>query len=130
YSMNGNEWVSLRSATKRITFEDFNAGTHELRVRAATASAFSDIKKVTVVVRPVWYLSGGAKSFFLAVVWLLSFVVFRMVQHRKRIRNRMLAHERQEELNIARLKFFVNIANEIRTTLILIICPLKRLMNM
>ena len=129
YSMNGNEWVSLRSATNRITFEDFNAGTHELRVRAATASAFSDIKKVTIVVHPVWYLSGVAKAIYLVVVLLIGFVVFRMAQHRKRIRHRMLAHERQEEINEAKLQFFINIAHEIRTPLTLIVGPLKRLMG-
>src|SRR5690606_31298433 len=103
---------------------------HELRVRAATASAFSDIKKVTIVVHPVWYLSGVAKAIYLVVVLLLGFVVFRMVQHRKRIRHRMLAHERQEEINEAKLQFFVNIAHEIRTPLTLIVGPRKRLMGM
>src|SRR3546814_3303757 len=53
-----------------------------------------------------------------------------MVQHRKRSRRRMLAHERREEINEAKLQFFVNIAHEIRTPLTLIVGPLKRLMGM
>src|SRR5690606_21325619 len=71
-----------------------------------------------------------AKTIYLVVALLIGLIIFRMVQHRKRIRDRMLAHERSEEINEAKLQFFVNIAHEIRTPLTLIIGPLKRLMGM
>src|SRR3546814_4226155 len=101
YSVNGNEWVSLRPATNRITFEDLKAGTHKLRVRAATASASSGIKEVTVIVHPVWYLCGVAKAIYLVVVLLIGFVVFRMVQHRKRIRSEEHTSELQSLMRIS-----------------------------
>nr|WP_255539718.1 two-component regulator propeller domain-containing protein [Parapedobacter sp. ISTM3] len=130
YSMNGNAWISLPTSSNRITFDNLMSGTHRLLVRATAANASSDIKAVTLVIHPVWYLSASAKACYIVLALLLGYGILTAVKSRRRIRHQMRAHRRKEEINEAKLQLFVNIAHEIRTPLTLIASPLKRLKHM
>lgn len=130
YSMNGNEWISLRRSSNRITFENLMAGTHRLLVRATATNAISDTKAITFVIHPVWYLSATAKAIYTVIAILLGYGSYLTAKGRRRIRRQIRAHRRKEEINEAKLQLFVNIAHEIRTPLTLIVSPLKRLTHL
>ena len=51
------------------------------------------------------------------------------VRHRYRIRQEMMQHIHAEQINEAKLQFFINISHEIRTPMSLIISPLQKLMT-
>ena len=50
------------------------------------------------------------------------------VHHRYRMHQKMLQHIHAEQINEAKLQFFINISHEIRTPMSLIISPLQQLM--
>lgn len=47
------------------------------------------------------------------------------MRHRYRIRQEMMQHIHAEQINEAKLQFFINISHEIRTPMSLIISPLQ-----
>jgi len=51
------------------------------------------------------------------------------MRHRYRIRQEMMQHIHAEQINEAKLQFFINISHEIRTPMSLIISPLQKLMT-
>lgn len=49
------------------------------------------------------------------------------IRHRYRARQEILEHIHAEQINEAKLQFFINISHEIRTPMSLIISPLQKL---
>lgn len=129
YSINNNNWVELRPGSNRLTFDNLTPGTYLVKLKAKANKAISDQHQVTIFVYPAWYLSVWAKVVYgLFALTLLGFM-YKTVRNRRRTREEMLAHQRQEEVNEAKLQFFINIAHEIRTPLTLVVSPLQKLMS-
>ncbi|WP_461091762.1 hybrid sensor histidine kinase/response regulator [Spirosoma gilvum] len=129
YSINNNGWVELRSGSSRLTFDNLSPGTYEFRFKAKANKATSAQHQVTIFIHPAWYLSVWAKLAYGLLILILSGLAYRMIRNRRRIREERLAHQRQEEVNEAKLQFFINIAHEIRTPLTLVVSPLQKLIT-
>ncbi|SOD82407.1 hybrid sensor histidine kinase/response regulator transcription factor [Spirosoma fluviale] len=129
YSINDNGWEELRPGSNRLTFDNLSPGRYEFRLRAKFNSAVSEIRQVTVIVHPVWYLSTWAKLVYALLLLLLGILIARIIKNRRQAKAEFLAHQRQEEINEAKLQFFINIAHEIRTPLTLVVSPLQKLIT-
>lgn len=129
YSINDNDWVELRPGSNRLTFDNLGPGTYVFRLKVKATKAISDQHQVTIVIHSAWYLSIWAKAVYGLLILILSGLVYRTIRNRRRIKEEMLAHQRLEELNEAKLQFFINIAHEIRTPLTLVVSPLQKLIS-
>ncbi|MVM28473.1 response regulator [Spirosoma sp. HMF4905] len=129
YSINDNDWVELRLGSNRLTFDNLAPGTYVFRLKAKANKAISDQHQVTIVIHPAWYVSTWAKVVYGLLILILSGLVYRTIRNRRRINEERLAHQRLEELNEAKLQFFINIAHEIRTPLTLVVSPLQKLIS-
>lgn len=128
YSMDEADWVTLRNGINRISFNDLPPGTHHFRIRAKDYTQLSDIKEITIVISPAWYASVWAKLCYALLFALALYLIVSQIRHRYRTRQEMLEHMHAEEINEAKLQFFMNISHEIRTPISLIISPLQKLM--
>jgi signal transduction histidine kinase/ligand-binding sensor domain-containing protein/DNA-binding response OmpR family regulator len=128
YSLNDGKWTDLQQGINRVSFGDLSPGTYRFRFRSRTYNAYSDTKEVTVVIEPAWYASTAAKTLYLLLLLLALYGMVMLVRQRIRARQRMLEHRHAEQINEAKLQFFINISHEIRTPMSLIISPLQRLM--
>lgn len=128
YSMDGTDWVTLRNGINRISFNDLSPGTHGFRIRAKDYTLLSDIKEITIVISPAWYASAWAKLCYALLFASVLYLIISQIKHRYRMRQEMLEHKHAEEINEAKLQFFMNISHEIRTPISLIISPLQKLM--
>ncbi|MEZ0485492.1 two-component regulator propeller domain-containing protein [Fibrella aquatica] len=129
YSINKNDWEELRPGANRLTFDNLSPGSYKFRLRATFNEAVSESQQVTVIIHPVWYLSAWAKLIYVMLAMLTGVFIARTVRNRRRAKAAFLAHQRQEEINEAKLQFFINIAHEIRTPLTLVVSPLQKLIN-
>lgn len=59
----------------------------------------------------------------------IVYLAFFMLRRHYRIKQAMLQHTHAEQINEAKLQFFINIAHEVRTPMSLIISPLQKLMT-
>lgn len=69
----------------------------------------------------------GKTIYCLTAVIITIFIIVQ-IRQRYRARQEMLEHIHAEQLNEAKLQFFINISHEIRTPMSLIISPLQKLM--
>ncbi|NDV57108.1 two-component regulator propeller domain-containing protein [Bacteroides sp. 519] len=129
YSMNGDQWISLPKGSNRISFSDLVPGTYDFRIKAKDYTMDSDIKKVLIHIYPAWYASWWAKVIYFLILVTIILVVILQIRHRYRMKHEMLQHIHAEQINEAKLQFFINISHEIRTPMSLIISPLQKLIK-
>lgn len=129
YTVNGGQWVSQGAANNRLFFENLPTGTNRIRVRALALGSVSDERELTVVIHPAWYASGWAICVYVIVFLLLCWGVYEYVKRRVEARRLMVQHRQQEQINEARIQFFMNISHEIRTPMTLIMAPLEKLIR-
>lgn len=130
YSINENEWVELPKGSRRIEMINMPAGTYNISIKGSLLGAETDVKRISVVIHPVWFLSAPAMVAYFLLLLLLAWLFYKDYRHRVKAR-RLLEHHRQEErMNEARTQMFMNISHEIRTPMTLILSPLERLMKM
>lgn len=129
YSINDEEWISMLPGINRISFSNLAPGKYQFRVKAKDDHSISEERNVTVVIHPPWYLTAWAKLAYFLIFLLAIYLTALGVRQRFRSRQRMIEHQHSEEINEAKLQFFMNIAHEIRTPMSLVISPLKRLMK-
>ena len=129
YCVNDGEWMALEHGQNRISFVNMEAGTYRIRIKAEAYGESSDVKELTVKVHPVWYLSPLAVMVYCVLFLFICYMVFLQVKERFKTKRIFEKHRQEEELNEARIQFFMNISHEIRTPMTLILSPLMKLMK-
>lgn len=128
YSMNGATWTALSPGVNRVSFSDLAPGTYHFRIKAKNYTVYSEEKEITIEIDPAWWVSGWAKLIYtILLLGIISFIIMQ-IRHRYQTRQQMLQHIHAEQINEAKLQFFINISHEIRTPMSLIISPLQQLM--
>ncbi len=129
YLMEGlsNTWISTNPGVNRIHFTNINYGTYKLKVLASVRDIQSEIREITIIISPPWYLSGWAITLYVLLGLLLLYGVAGYFLNRAKHRNELMKRQHAEQLNEAKLQFFINISHEIRTPMSLIISPLEKL---
>ncbi len=129
YAMNDDHWISLPKGTNRVSFSNMAPGTYHFRVKAQDYTVDSAIKAITIRIFPAWWASWWAKLIYSLIILGAIYLIIMQVRHRYRTKQEMLQHIHAEQINEAKLQFFINISHEIRTPMSLIISPLQKLMS-
>ena len=129
YSVNDGDWVGLGVDQHTVSFINMAPGTYVVKVRALHSDVALSEKELTICVHPAWYASVIAKVIYLLLFLLAAYFIYLQVKERIRARKVLEHHRQKEQLNEARIQFFMNISHEIRTPMTLILSPLEKLMN-
>ena len=130
YSVNDGPWMDQGGNSSRIIFDNLDPDTYHIKVRARALGTMSDVRQLTVVIHPAWYASFWAWMVYFAILCALGWLIYEYTKRQIRLRRIMGRNRQQQELNEARLQFFMNISHEIRTPMTLILAPLERLIGM
>ncbi|SHG39781.1 hybrid sensor histidine kinase/response regulator transcription factor [Dysgonomonas macrotermitis] len=120
YCLSGfdGKWNATASGNHEIIYHNLPPGDYTLQLRACENNAKSEMKEVKIMIAPPWYQTGWAKAIYLLIVvaMILQFLY-------------VLKKRRRDEINEAKLQFFINIAHEIRSPMTLVISPLEALLK-
>ncbi len=130
YSINDGEWISVGEGQNRISFNNMNPGKYHIHIRAVGYGKASEEKTITVIIHPAWYASPIAYIVYLLLLLIIGYFVYVQIKERIAARKILMTHRQEEELNEARIQFFMNISHEIRTPMTLILAPLEKLRSM
>lgn len=122
------QWFITEPGVNRVTYNNLPPGKYTFRVRALNHGNFSEMKTVEVLIAPPWYQTWWAYSCYAVLAGLLVWGIVSYIFSRMRHRREMMKREHAEQLNEAKLQFFINISHEIRTLMTLIINPLEKLL--
>lgn len=129
YAMNHDKWSSLPAGTNRVSFSNLAPGTYHFHVKAIDYMTESDVKTITIYISPAWWATGWAWLLYLLTAMGCIYYIILQIYHRYRTRQEIMKHVHAEQINEAKLQFFINISHEIRTPMSLIISPLQKLIN-
>lgn len=117
YSMNDNLWTALPQGVNRVSFSNLSPGTYHFALKAKDGIIESDIKDITIYIAQPWWNSGWAWLFYV----LATLGIALQIRHRYLAKQEIARHINAEQLNEAKLQYFINISHEIRTPISLII---------
>lgn len=129
YSMDSGKWSSLAEGTNRLTLTHLTPGTYNIRIQATLNGAQSKVKEITIVVHHPWYFSWWAKTIYLLIIIYVCWWLYRNMKARQQDKLDLQKHKHAEEMNDAKLRFFIDLSHEIRTPMTLITSPLGDLMS-
>ena len=127
YNFNEHGWITLQTGTNRVSFSNIQPGKYKFQVRSKDYTNLSDIKEITILISPPWYSTRWAKVLYVVVCLVVIVIAILQMRRQYRIKQQMMEHLHAEEINEAKLQFFINISHEIRTPMSLIISPLQKL---
>ena len=122
-------WLSTPPGINKITYNNLIHGKYTFEVRAVNQGDFSDIKSIKIIISPPWYLSWWAYSIYALLSFILVWIIINILRTKIKHRQELMKIEHAEQLNEAKLQFFINISHEIRTPMTLIINPLEKLLG-
>lgn len=122
-----NKWITLNAGANRVTFSNLKPGTYNFKVKAKDYTTLSDERKITIIISPAWYASTKAIVGYVILLSIIAYIVFLQIRHRYSLRQQVIEHMHAEQINEAKLNFFINISHEIRTPMSLVISPLQKL---
>jgi len=131
YKMEGlnSEWMNTGQGVSRINFTNISYGTYKLKVKACIQDTMSPEKEYLIIISPPWYLSWWAKAFYFNLFLLLGIGITKYLLNQIQHKQELMRREHIEQINEAKLQFFINISHEIRTPMTLILSPLEKLIS-
>jgi len=136
YKMEGidTKWNSLEK-NRKVYFTNLAPGKYVFKVKAANGNGIWNEKEssITITILPPWWQSPTA--YVVYGLLALGVVAYGFRNYHLRIKQKnqekmdLLHFEKEKELYEAKMKFFTNIAHEIKTPLTLIYGPLERIIK-
>lgn len=115
------QWLSTEPGVNRVTYNNLPPGRYTFQVRALNYGDYSEIRTIKILITPPWYQTWWAYCIYVTLIGLLVAGVVNYILSRMRHRREIMKREHAEQLNEAKLQFFINISHEIRTPMTLII---------
>lgn len=122
------QWLSTEPGVNRVTYNNLPPGKYHFHVRTLNHGVYSKIRSIKVLITPPWSQMWWAYCIYVGLLLLLIVGVVNYILSRMRHRREIMKREHIEQLNEAKLQFFINISHEIRTPMTLIINPLEKLL--
>ncbi|MCH7411308.1 response regulator [Belliella sp. DSM 111904] len=134
YKLEGfdNEWI-FHKTNRKISFTKVPPGKYTFLLKSSNSNGvWSDsIKRLEIHISPpFWATYWAYLIYFFAICSLIAFIIISLYNrslHKNRERMVILEREKEKEIYNAKIKFFTNVAHEIRTPLTLIKGPLEKL---
>jgi ligand-binding sensor domain-containing protein len=128
------KWTYLKR-NRNAYFTNLSPGTYVFKVKALNNSGVWNEQETKLIIEilPPWWTSKWAYAFYILLAAFVAYSGFRDYHNRTEQKNRrkfeLLERTKEKEVFQAKLKFFTNVAHEIRTPLTLIKAPLERVIK-
>ena len=129
YMLDNGAWKTVQQGSQKAFFNNLSRGTHTIKFKLVDNLVESDIQEIKVIVRPYWWLSIWAIIAYIILFFAAVYYVYKQIHYRFLVKKMDAIHQRETEINEAKLQFFTNISHEIKTPLTLIVSPLQKLIS-
>ncbi len=129
YAMDNDDWQTLPHEVNRVTFSRIGSGIHNFRFQIDADGALSPIESVKIIIARPWYLRWWSMLLGLIILGILIWMIIQFLRRRYHEKKLRMKHAQEVAAKEEKLKFFMNIAHEIRTPMSLVVSPLQKLMT-
>ncbi|MCK9507343.1 MAG: ATP-binding protein [Pigmentiphaga sp.] len=129
------QWTQTSGISNYATYSNLLPGTYTFIVQAANPDGFwsNESTRLKIIIAPPWwktvwaYLAYGCVV--MVVLWLFYKIIRTQYKLAQQLKKEKIEHEKNEEINAVKLRFFTNITHEFRTPLTLILGPIETLLE-
>lgn len=128
------QWVYTKQH-RVASYSNLGAGkyTFEVKARNSDGKWGTQVKTLPIELLPFWWNTLWFRTSLALLLLLGAYAALRFYLRRQSLKNQLvlekLEHEKKEEINQTKLRFFINISHEFKTPLTLIISPLQELLR-
>lgn len=128
------QWIQLADGQQSVTYSNLPSGKYRFMLKAANSDGVmsKDIATMDITILPVWYLSWWAITLWVILALGITVYIVRTVWHRKmlsaKMRMQQIDHERRQQTEEMKVRFFINLSHELRTPLTLMMLPVDELL--
>lgn len=112
------KWLSTMPGVNQVTFNHLSPGKYRLEVRTVENGIYTPTRTIDLLITPPWYRSAWAYVLYTFISISLLVLLFWVLRRKRR-----------DEINEAKLRFFINMSHEFRSPITLIISPLESLLK-
>ena len=112
------EWYMTEYGANKITYNHLPAGRHTLEICAEENSEVSPVHTWTIEIGRPWYRQWWA--FVIYIIALTIIIILTEITIRR---------HRREEANQKKLRYYVNVAHEIRSPMVMVLNPIEKLLK-
>ena len=112
------EWYTTEYGANKITYNHLPAGRHTLEICAEENSEISPVYTWTIEIGRPWYRKWWA--YFTYIILISILVVLIVISIRR---------HRQVETNQKKLRYYANVAHEIRSPMVMVLNPIEKLLK-
>lgn len=136
YQLEGydKDWI-ISSENHFASYSNLPPGSYKFKLLSANNEGHwsQESTEFDVIVTPLWFQTYWFRIFIILVILIIVFTLRVFFNQRQDIKKQLIEEqferEKNEEINQAKMNFFVNISHEFRTPLTLIISPLQELIE-
>lgn len=116
---------------RSVNYRSLPSGTYTLQIRAVQENGREEVapmRELRVIILPPWYASAWAIVLWIGLTLLVGVVFYQLLSGRRLQRHQLAEGERLRQIKDAKLTMLTSVSHEIKTPLILIISPLRKMM--
>lgn len=129
FSIDGGSPITLGFGENSVNFTKLKYGKHKVQFSAIYGDQVSKPKTIAITIDWPWYLTFWAFAVYTVILATIITLIARIILMRHNAQKEAEELMRAQEADKAKLKFFTNIAHEIRTPMSLITGPLQKLIS-
>lgn len=129
YHLDNDAWTVLPMGINKVSFSHLSSGTHKFAYQAVLNGVDSDLKVFEFTIQHPWFFRWWAWLIWAVLFVAASALIVYAIYNRKQEMRREMRQRQQQAVSEAKLRFFTNIAHEIRTPMTLIVGPLLKLLK-
>ena len=134
YMLDGvdKEWIYVGADHRRVSYNNLQPGHYLFSVKSCNENGlWSDVETMAITILPPPWLTWWAYIIYVVVIAVAVYVSYRIIHNRIKLQNELkieqIEHQKSDEVNQVKLKFFTNISHELFTPLSVMQCSVESL---
>ncbi len=137
YKLEGydHDWIEVDANHRFASYSNLPAGTYKFKLLTSNNDHVwtNTPKELTITILPPPWKTFWAYALYVLIIGVILFFILKYIYDKQVWRNKLLIQQlekqKEHEMNEMKLSFFTNITHELRTPLVLILGPLRDLIN-
>lgn len=134
YKMEGldKDWIYVDADQRHVSYNNLQPGKYIFLVSSTNETGiWSPTERLEITILPPPWLTWWAYIVYIIILTIIVYVSYRIIHNRIKLQNELrieqIEHQKSDEVNQVKLKFFTNISHELFTPLSVMQCSVESL---
>lgn len=126
------EWIYVGADQRRVSYNNLQSGKYQFLVKSCNENGvWSPVETMSITILPPPWFTWWAYIIYVIIITVVIYISYRIIHNRIKLQNELrieqIEHQKSDEVNQVKLKFFTNISHELFTPLSVMQCSVESL---